>query len=93
MAELWRFQCQEVELIPDEPEGRDYMVSSTVHGTKDAPRGWFENLNGSLLEQALSPAPREAVAYCLSYPDGSLAGLVVVHVDDLLWTGEALMNE
>ena len=27
--------------IPGEPEGR-YYISSTIYGTKDAPRGWFK---------------------------------------------------
>ena len=79
--------------IPGEPPGRYYMVSSTVYGTKDAPRGWFKNLNSSLLEQGFVPVPHEAAAYRLSHPDGSLAGLVVVHVDDLLWTGGSYIEE
>ena len=41
------------------------MVSSTVYGTKDAPRGWFKNLNASMLEQGLTPVPHEAAAYSL----------------------------
>lgn len=73
--------------IPDEPSGRYYMVSSTVYGTKDAPRGWYKNLHASLLEQGFTPVPHEPAAYSLREEDGALAGLVVVHVDDLLWTG------
>ena len=79
--------------IPGEPEGRYYMVSSTVYGTKDAPRGWYKNLHGSLLEQGFTPVPHEAAAYSLRTPEGELAGLVVVHVDDLLWTGGPLIEE
>ena len=78
--------------IPGEPEGRYYMVSSTVYGTKDAPRGWRKNLHASLLEQGFSPVPHEAAAYSLRTPEGELAGLVIVHVDDLRWTGGELIE-
>ncbi len=64
-----------------------YKVSSTVYGTKDAPRGWFKNLNKSMLEIGFRAVPHEAAAYVLNHPDGSLAGLAIVHVDGLLWTG------
>lgn len=69
------------------------MVSSTVCGAKDAPRGWRKNLHGSLLEQAFTPVPHEAAAYSLRPSEGELAGLVVVHVDDLLWTGGSMIEE
>ena len=78
--------------IPGEPEGRYYMVSSTVYGTKDAPRGWYKNLHASLLDQGFTPVPHEAAAYSLRTTEGELAGLVVVHVDDLLWTGGDLIE-
>ena len=64
-----------------------YKVSSTVYGTKDAPRGWFKNLNKSMIEIGFRAVPHEAAAYVLNNPDGSLAGIAIVHVDDLLWTG------
>lgn len=70
-----------------------YKVSSTVYGTKDAPRGWFKNLNRSMLEIGFRPVPHEAAAYVLNNPDGSLAGLAIVHVDDLLWTGGSCIED
>ena len=73
--------------IPGEPEGRYYMVSSTIYGTKDAPRGWFKNLHGTLVKEGLRAVPHEAAAYVLNDKKGQIEGLVVVHVDDLLWTG------
>ena len=68
------------------------MVSSIVYGTKDAPRGWFKNLHSSLLEQGFTAIPHEAAAYSLKTGD-YLEGLVVVHVDDLLWTGGKVIND
>ena len=73
--------------IPGEPEGRYYMVSSTIYGTKDAPRGWFKNLHQTLQEKGFRPVPHEAASYVLNGEKGDLLGMVIVHVDDLLWTG------
>ena len=44
----------------------------------DGSRTWIEDF---------APLPYEPAPYVLHHPDGSLAGLVTVHVDDLLWTG------
>ena len=73
--------------IPGEPDGRYYVVTSTVYGTKDAPRGWFKNLHQSLVHEGFQAVPHEVAAYKLLEEDGSLAGLVISHVDDLMWTG------
>ena len=70
-----------------------YKVSSTVYGTKDAPRGWFKNLNKSMIEIGFRAVPHEAAAYVLNHPDGSLAGIAIVHVDDLLWTGGSYIED
>ena len=73
--------------IPGEPDGRYYMVSSTIYGTKDAPRGWFKNLHQTLQEKGFRPVPQESASYVLNDKKGELLGMVIVHVDDLLWTG------
>jgi len=44
----------------------------------DGSRTWIEDF---------APLPYEPAPYVLHHPDGSLAGLVTVHVDNLLWTG------
>ena len=73
--------------LPEENAGKYFLVSSTVYGTKDAPRGWLKNLHSTLLEKGFKPIPHEIAAYYLLEEDESLAGLVAVHVDDLMWTG------
>ena len=73
--------------IAGEPDGRYYMVSSTIYGTKDAPRGWFKNLHQTLQEKGFRPVPHESASYVLNDKKGELLGMVIVHVDDLLWTG------
>ena len=80
------------------PEDRFYLVSSTVYGTKDAPRGWLKNLHSTLLKEGVTPVPHECGAYVMrNKVEGQpILGLCVAHVDDLLWTGskeiEALMD-
>lgn len=79
--------------IPGEIPGRYYVVSTTVYGTKDAPRGWYKNLHGTLISEGFRQVPHEAAAYVLNDGTGAIAGMVVVHVDDLLWTGGAFVEE
>ena len=82
--------------VPDE-NALDYFVVTSmvsVYGTKDAPRGWFKNLNDTTLKMGLRQVPHEAAAYTLTLTaaDGSVEGLLVVHVDDLMWTGGPMME-
>ena len=70
-----------------------YIVSSTVYGTRDAPRGWWKNLDGALRKKGFHPVPFEPGAYTLLEEEGVLAGLVIAHVDDLLWSGGQLIEE
>lgn len=44
-------------------------------------------MDASVKEEGLTVIPFENASYSLSAEDGSLAGLVAVHVDDLIWTG------
>ena len=43
--------------------------------------------------ETFKPLAHEPAAYVLHHPDGSLAGVLVVHVDDLLWTGGPYIDE
>ncbi len=79
--------------IPGEIPGRYYVVSTTVYGTKDAPRGWYKNLHGTLISEGFRQVPHEAAAYVINDEAGGIAGMVVVHVDDLLWTGGSFVEE
>eukprot|EP00435_Cladocopium_sp_Y103_P066563 s466_g28.t2 len=83
--------------LPDDCPGDYYVVSTTVYGTKDAPRGWYKNLFATMVELGMRPVPHEAAAFVLNNKDGGIAGLAIVHVDDILWTGgpeiEAKMQE
>ena len=79
--------------IPDVEPGMYFLVSSTVYGTKDAPRGWFKNLYQTMLQFGFRPMPHEAAACVLNGSDGRLEGIAIVHVDDLLWTGGPVIEK
>eukprot|EP00913_Durusdinium_trenchii_P018068 g16978.t1 len=83
--------------VPGVPPNMYYIVSSTVYGTRDAPLGWWKNLDGTVGKKGFKPVPYEPGAYTLLEDNGELAGLLITHVDDLMWTGgatvEARMDE
>lgn len=79
--------------IPGEIPGRYYVVSTAVYGTKDAPRGWYKNLHGTLISEGFRQVPHEAAACVINDDSGEVTGMVVVHVDDLLWTGGKFIEE
>ena len=83
--------------LPEEDGGDYYMVSTTVYGTKDGPRGWFKNLHTTVVGLGIRPVPHEQAAYVLNDEKENILGLAIVHVDDILWTGgpemEAKMQE
>ena len=79
--------------IPGVESNMYFLVSSTVYGTKDAPRGWYKNLFQTMISYGFRPIPHETAAFVLNGADGSLQGLAIVHVDDLLWTGGKAIEE
>ncbi|CAE7591026.1 RE1 [Symbiodinium sp. CCMP2592] len=79
------------------PEGMQeddlVIVSTTVYGTKDAPRGWFKKLDTTLQQNKLRRVHLEPGFYVMNSDDGKeVKGLLLVHVDDLLWVGDSDMN-
>ncbi|OLP82755.1 Ribosomal RNA large subunit methyltransferase J [Symbiodinium microadriaticum] len=83
------------------PEGMEeddlVIVSTTVYGTKDAPRGWFKNVDTTLRGHQLRRLPLEPGLYVLNGHDQDcgnyVKGLLLVHVDDLLWVGDGDMED
>ena len=83
------------------PEGMEeddlVIVSTAVYGTKDAPRGWFKNLDTTLRGYQLRRVPLEPGFYVLNGNDEDsgdyVKGLLLVHVDDLLWVGDSDMED
>ena len=79
--------------VDQSEEEKFFVVSSTIYGTRDAPRGWFKNLDNTLKAEGFKPIPHEHAAYTLVEENGKLAGLLVAHVDDLIWTGGSFIED
>ena len=77
----------------EEGQGEDYVISTAVYGTKDGPRGWYKNLHTAVVKVGLRPVPHEQAAFVLNDETGVIAGLAIVHIDDILWTGGRVMEE
>ncbi|CAE7237433.1 RE2 [Symbiodinium necroappetens] len=76
----------------DMEDGDLIVVSTTVYGTKDAPRGWYKKLDGTLVQQGLRRVPHAPGFYVLTghRENGQpyVKGVLLIHVDDLLWSGD-----
>ena len=63
-----------------------------MYGTKDAPRGFWKRLHRVALSKGLRAIPGEHAAYVLRDDKKGLQGIVIAHVDDLLWSGTEAMD-
>ena len=79
--------------VPGVAPGSLLVARKPAYGTKDAPRGFWKSLHNTMKEFGLRPIPHENAAYVMNKPDGSVDGLVISHVDDLLWCGGDLTQQ
>eukprot|EP00435_Cladocopium_sp_Y103_P055379 s404_g18.t1 len=69
----------------------EHMIAlMSVYGSKDAPRGFWLELRQTILDNGVVEI--EPAFYALIH-EGECHGLLVTHVDDLLWTGTPMMDE
>ncbi|CAE7536321.1 RE2 [Symbiodinium microadriaticum] len=78
--------------LPGVPEGSLLRALKPVYGTRDAPRGFFKRLHSVAVAQGLRALPHEHAAYVLQDETG-VHGMMVAHVDDLLWSGTGKMDK
>lgn len=71
--------------LPEVDSDDFFVVSITVYGTKDGPRGWFKNLYSTVVSVGLRLVPHEQSAFFLNDKNGGIAGLAIVHVDDIFY--------
>ena len=71
--------------LPEVDSDDFFVVSITVYGTKDGPRGWFKNLYSTVVSVGLRLVPREQSAFFLNDKSGGISGLAIVHVDDIFY--------
>ena len=74
------------------PPGSLLRARKPVYGTKDAPRGFWKRLHRVALSKGLRAVPGEHAAYILQDAQAGIQGLVIAHVDDLLWSGTTAMD-
>ena len=79
--------------LPDVEPGSLLIAKKPVYGTKDAPRGFWRRLHRVCKELGLREIPYENAAYTLTDPGGEIKGIMVSHVDDLLWAGDQDMEK
>ena len=72
--------------------GSIMIAKKPVYGTRDAPRGFWRRLHRVLLQKGLQAVRGENACYVLVDKDSTLRGMVISHVDDLLWTGDGEMD-
>ena len=71
------------------PEGCLLEVVKSVYGLPDAPRAWFEELTGYLVEHLGFRHSRLDVAFLTWYHEGGSLGIMLtLHVDDLMIAGD-----
>ena len=77
---------------PGIPDGALLKVEKAVYGLCDAPRQWHGKVQRTMLELGLKMS---ALDPCLYYhhKNGQLHGLLTIHVDDLITTGDAVFEE
>ena len=68
------------------------IAHKPVYGTRDAPRGFWKKLHNTARNEGLSAVPHEEASYVLRSSSGGISGIMVAHVDDLLWCGDAEME-
>ena len=68
-----------------------YLIAlMSVYGSKDAPRGFYLELRKTLVTCGLTEV--DPAMYALIH-EGETQGLLCSHVDDLIWTGNYMMDE
>ena len=63
-----------------------WKLKKTAYGLKDAPREWYMRLKTEILELDCKPSSIDHGLFMM-HIDQELVGLLIVYVDDLLWTG------
>ena len=69
------------------------VAKKPVYGTRDAPRGFWKRLHSAVLQHGRVAVPHEPASYVLRGPAGELQGMLVCHIDDLLWCGSLEMQD
>ena len=64
-----------------------WKLNKCVYGINDAGKKWYNQLRGSLVEMGMKVSSLDQAVF-FKHKHGKLSGLLVLHVDDTLWTGD-----
>ena len=79
--------------LPDESlQGKLLIAKSGIYGTRDAGRGFWLKLQRQIHAAGWITNPLEP-AYFTLYDEGNLVGVMITHVDDLLYAGAGPVYE
>ena len=73
--------------IPNVPHDAVIEVVGNVYGQNDAPASWFRTFDSEAKAAKWTPSKFDPCLYTLRDADGSLAGVMGVHVDDVALGG------
>ena len=65
-------------------------VKKSIYGLPDAPRAWWEELTGYLTSLGYQHTRMDAAFLVWYHENGALGSIIVVHVDDLMITGDGI---
>jgi len=79
---------RDVYIKPPKPFfcGKLWKLKKTVYGLCDAARSWYLRVKHELLQSGMTICKLDQALF-LHFTNGSLSGLVCLHVDDMLWSG------
>jgi hypothetical protein len=69
------------------PQTHVFCLLKAAYGLAEAPRAWWRRLRRELTSVGMSCVPLDMCLLYLTDKDGSLCGMIAVHVDDLLCAG------
>ena len=73
-------------------EHRVYKLKNALYGLKQAPRAWYSRIDSYLIKNGFSKSGNEHTLYVKIDPPGNIL-LVCIYVDDMIYTGNLMLQE
>jgi transposase InsO family protein len=88
------------EVYVDQPPGYEvkdqeqkvYKLKKALYGLKQAPRAWYSRIDSYLIANGFSRSENEPTLYVKTDPPGNIL-LVCIYVDDMIYTGNLMLQE
>jgi len=73
-------------------EHRVYKLKKALYGLKQAPRAWYSRIDSYLIKNGFNRSENEPTLYVKTDPPGNIL-LVCIYVDDMIYTGNLMLEE